>query len=111
MNRRLFRGIVLMFILALALTVMTKLARAESSTGVSQAQAGLMIRIVVAPTLNVLESTPVEGGYQMRVFTNQRSAQLNGQTIYFTKVGEQTVFVPTSSSSSDGLHYVTQVQP
>lgn len=111
MNRRLFRGIILMFILALALTIMAKVARAESSAGVSQAQASLTIRITVAPTFKVLESTPVEGGYQMRVFTNQRSTQVNGQTIYFTRVGEQTVFVPASTSYSDGLHYVTQAQP
>lgn len=111
MNRRLFRGIILMFILALAMLVMTKLARSEASSGVSQAQASLMVRIVVEPTFKVLETTSVEGGYQMRVFTNQHSTQLNGQTIYFTKVGEQTVFVPTSTSSSDGLHYVVQAQP
>lgn len=111
MNRRLFRGIILMFILGLALMIVTKIARAESSTGVSRASATLMVSITVQPTFRVLESTPVEGGHQMRVFTNMRSTQLNGQTIYFTKLGEQTVFVPTSTSSSDGLHYVTQAQP
>lgn len=111
MNRRLFRGIILMFILGLALMIVTKLARAESSAGVSYVRANFTVSITVAPTFKVLESTPVEGGYQMRVVTNQRSAQVNGQTVYFTKVGEQTVFVPTSVSYSDGLHYVTQAQP
>ena len=112
MNRRLFRGIILMFLLGLALAFFAKVARAESSAGVSSTTARLTISITVMPTFRILESTPVEGGQQLRVFTNMRDTYINGKYVQFSRVGEQTVFVPgTSTLTTDGLGVVTYAQP
>ena len=101
MNRRLFRGIILMFILGLVLALGTKLARAESSAGAQSASARINIRITVEPTMRIIEQTATPEGLQVRLWTNMPQVTISGQTFYFGKPGFQEILLRGTTVQQD----------
>lgn len=108
MNRRLFRGIILMFILALALTIAAKLAHAESSVGASQASASINIRITVLPTMRIVEQKNTPEGLQLTLWTNMRSIDFDGRTIRMERVGLNTITLPSLTTQSTAVVEVNE---
>ncbi|MNU19748.1 hypothetical protein D3C71_79810 [compost metagenome] len=100
MNRRLFRGIILMFLLGLALAVASKFARAESFAGGGQASARLNISITILPYMRILEQKETPQGLQVTLWTNMPSIDFNGYTAHFDRVGQHTVTLPVLSTQS-----------
>jgi len=119
MNRRLFRGIILMALLGLALAFIAKTARAESSVGVTQATARLTISVTVLPVTRILEQKQTPQGTQVTLWTNMPSIDFNGQTFRFDRVGQQVVTIPSTTittdnfgtSVPDGQGFLTMVSP
>lgn len=72
-------------------TAQTGLVAASSS-----ATRQLSFKVVVPPVMRVLQVTPLEGGYEYRIWTNTPSASFNGREYRFSKVGEYTLKVPSS---------------
>ena len=58
------------------------------------ATSSFSVRITIRPQFRILETRPVAGGHEYRVWTNMKSVQLNGQEYRFEHVGEATVVVP-----------------
>ena len=69
-------------------------AATQSMPGNRSASSSFAVSITVRPQFRILESKPVAGGHEYRVWTNMRSVQLNGQEFRFERVGEATVTVP-----------------
>ena len=67
---------------------------AESAPRGRAATGNFSIAITIRPQFRILESRPVSGGHEYRVWTNMKSVQLNGQEYRFERVGEATVVVP-----------------
>ena len=61
------------------------------------ASARFGVGITVLPTFEVRQVTPVQGGREYRVWTNMKSAQLEGREYLFGKPGEAVVFVPDAN--------------
>ncbi len=98
-NRRLMRGTVLMFILALALVCGLKFAHAEASMGTNQASASFKIQVTVPPVVRLIEEKPTPEGLQVTLWTNMPSLDYNGQTLRFDRVGIQTFTIPTPTQN------------
>lgn len=80
---------------ALAASLLLPLASdAQGQVGQKSVSSGFSITLTVRPTFRILETTPVAGGHQYRVWTNLKKVQLNGQEYRFERVGESTVMVP-----------------
>ena len=58
------------------------------------ASSGFSVSITIRPQFRILDSRPVSGGYEYRVWTNMRTVQLNGREYRFDRVGESTLVVP-----------------
>ncbi|NDZ17116.1 hypothetical protein C7T35_28030 [Variovorax sp. WS11] len=71
----------------------------ESSEGTRSATARIGFTVVVPPVFKVLQTTPVAGGHEYRVWANVKSIVLNGQEHRFARVGEATLFVPTAKDA------------
>lgn len=78
--------------------------RAESTYGSGSASARLHITVVVPPVFRVLDVTPVDGGYEYRVWTNMKSAVIGGREYRFDRIGESTVRVPTAPADTWIVH-------
>lgn len=72
---------------------------AESVAGSSRATAHISFNVHVPPVFNVLQATPVAGGYEYRVWANMKSIAINGKEYRFTRVGETTLFVSSSKDT------------
>lgn len=66
----------------------------QSFPGSRGASSSFSISITVRPQFRILESKPVGGGHEYRVWTNMKTVQLNGREYRFDRVGEATVVVP-----------------
>jgi hypothetical protein len=77
---------------------------AETRLGADSATARLNFTVVVPPVFRVLQVTPQAGGYEYRVWTNQRSVLLNGREYRFNQVGESTLRVPAAPSALYVVH-------
>ncbi|MDR6856221.1 hypothetical protein [Variovorax guangxiensis] len=58
----------------------------ESSVGTRSATARIGFTVVVAPVFKVLQTTPVAGGHEYRVWANVKSNVLNGKEHRFARV-------------------------
>lgn len=67
---------------------------AQSAPKGRSATSSISITLTIRPQFRILESRPVRGGHEYRVWTNMRSVQLNGQEYRFEKVGEAMLMVP-----------------
>lgn len=67
---------------------------AQGQSGTKTASGGFSIMLTVKPAFRILETKPVAGGHEYRVWTNLTKVQLNGQEYRFERVGESTVVVP-----------------
>ncbi|MDR6857672.1 hypothetical protein [Variovorax guangxiensis] len=77
---------------------------AETRVGANSATARLNFTVIVPPVFRVLQVTPMAGGYEYRVWTNQRSVVLNGREFRFNQVGESTLKVPAAPSALYVVH-------
>ncbi|MDH6590519.1 hypothetical protein M2165_000408 [Variovorax sp. TBS-050B] len=77
---------------------------AESTIGATRASSQLSIRVVVPPVLQVLQITPVKDGYEYRIWTNTKSASINGREYRFDRVGEHTLQVPGAAQGVVLVH-------
>lgn len=82
-----------MFIVG-CLLLLPGVARAVEGAASTSASARVTLRIVVAPVFRILQVRAVPGGYEVRVWTNLRSAHLAGREYRFAHVGETLVIVP-----------------
>lgn len=80
------------------------LCTAESAIGSHSASSQLSIRVVVPPVLRVLQITPVKDGYEYRIWTNTKSASINGREYRFDRVGEHTLKVPAAEQGVVVVH-------
>ena len=87
-----------------ALMLVPLVCTAETRLGTSSATARLSFTVVVPPVFRVLQATPVAGGYEYRVWTNQRAVVLNGREYRFDQVGESTLRVPAAPSALYVVH-------
>ena len=76
-----------------ALLLLPPACTAEAPTGSASRQLGF--RVVVPPVLRVLQVTPLQDGYEYRIWTNTRSAFFNGREYRFARVGEHTLRLPS----------------
>lgn len=67
---------------------------AQLAPGTRAASSSFGVSITIKPQFRVLESRPVNGGNEYRVWTNVRSVQIRGQEYRFDRVGEATIMVP-----------------
>lgn len=75
------------------------LCAAESSVGAGRATSHLTFQVNVPPAFTVLQAAPIAGGYEYRVWTNMKSIVINGKEYRFSRVGETSLFVPTSNET------------
>jgi len=62
------------------------------------------VTMIVLPTFEVLQSTPVKGGHEYRVWTNMKSVLIKGREYRFDKIGETTFTVAdTKADGHEGL--------
>jgi hypothetical protein len=87
-----------------ALLLLPPVCVAEATLGVDSATGQLSFKVVVPPVLRVLQVTPLKDGHEYRIWTNTRSAYINGREYRFTKVGEQTLKVPASPQGMFLVH-------
>ncbi len=87
-----------------ALLLLPLACMAEARGGANSATARLSFTVVVPPVFRVLQGTPMAGGYEYRVWTNQRSVVLNGREFRFNQVGESTLKVPAAPSALHVIH-------
>jgi hypothetical protein len=71
----------------------------ESGTGTRNATAHISFKVHVPPVFKVLQTTPTAGGYEYRVWANMKSIAIDGKEHRFTRVGETTLFVPSSKDA------------
>jgi len=83
-----------MLLLSLALP-----CAAESGAGSSRATAHISLKVQVPPVFKVLHTTPIAGGHEYRVWVNMKTIAINGKEYRFTRVGETTLFVPSSKDA------------
>lgn len=57
----------------------------------------ISISVRIPPVFKILQVTPVAGGYEYRAWTNTELIVINGREYRFSRVGEQTLFVPASN--------------
>lgn len=76
----------------------------ESSVRTRSATARIGFTVDVPPVFKVLQTTPVAGGHEYRVWANVRSVVLNGKEHRFARVGEATLFVPTAANDVFVVH-------
>jgi len=86
-----------------ALLLLPPACVAEATLGVDSATGQLSFRVVVPPVIRVLQVTPVKDGHEYRIWTNTKSAYINGREYRFSRVGEHTLKVPLSPK---GLYLV-----
>ncbi|WP_143684609.1 hypothetical protein [Variovorax sp. KK3] len=89
---------------ALLLLPLPPACLAETRLGTNNATARLNFTVIVPPVFRVLQVTPSAGGYEYRVWTNQRSVVLNGREFRFDRVGEATLQVPAAPSALYVVH-------
>ena len=80
--------------LATSLLLPLQGAAQAQAAGAKSASSGFGVMLTVRPSFRILESSPVPGGYQYRVWTNMKTVQLNGRDYRFERVGEATLMVP-----------------
>ncbi|MEP6723038.1 MAG: hypothetical protein ABJA77_16460 [Variovorax sp.] len=78
---------------------MTLPCAAESSVGVGGAGARISFSINVPPVFKVLQTTPKAGGHEYLVWVNMKTISINGKDHRFTRVGETTLFLPSSTDA------------
>jgi len=76
---------------------------AETRVGAHSTTARRSFTVIVPPVFRVLV-TPMAGGFEYRVWTNQRSVPLNGREFRFNQVGESTLKVPAAPSALYVVH-------
>lgn len=86
-------------VLTTLLLALTFPCASESSNGARSATAQIGFTVNVPPVFKVLQATPVAGGHEYRVWANMRSIVLNGKEYRFARVGETTLFVPSSKEA------------
>ena len=69
-------------------------AATQSIPAHRNASTGFTVSITVRPQFRILESRPVSGGHEYRVWTNMKTVELNGREYRFERIGEATVVVP-----------------
>jgi hypothetical protein len=52
------------------------------------------VTLTIRPAFRILETRPVPGGHEYRIWTNLKNARLNGRDYRFERVGETTLVVP-----------------
>jgi hypothetical protein len=72
---------------------------AESGAESSRATAHISFKVHVPPVFKVLQTTPLAGGHDYRVWVNMKTIAINGKEYRFTRVGETTLFVPSSKDT------------
>ena len=72
---------------------------AESDAGSSRATAHISFKVHVPPVFKVLQTTPIAGGHEYRVWANMKTIAINGKEHRITRVGETTLFVPSSKDA------------
>ncbi|MBT2304189.1 hypothetical protein J7E70_27520 [Variovorax paradoxus] len=72
---------------------------AESGAVSSRAIGHISFKVHVPPVFKVLQATAVADGYEYRVWANLKSVAVNGKEYRFTRVGETTLFVPSSKDA------------
>lgn len=72
---------------------------AESGAGSSRATAHVGFTVHVPPVFRILQTTAVAGGYEHRVWANVKTIAINGKEFRFARVGETTLFVPSSKDA------------
>lgn len=87
-----------------ALLLLPLASMAETRVGANSASARLNFTIVVPPVFRVLQVTRMAGGYEYRVWTNQRSVVLNGREFRFDQVGENTLRMPAEPTALYLVH-------
>jgi len=100
---RLFKGVCLKSVLS-AMLLLPLACMAETRVGANSVAARLNFTVVVPPVFRVLQVTPVAGGYEYRVWTNQRSVVLDGREFRFSQVGESTLRVPAAPAALYLVH-------
>ncbi|VTU20841.1 hypothetical protein H4CHR_00667 [Variovorax sp. PBS-H4] len=88
----------------IALLLLPLACVAETRVGADSATARLGFTVIVPPVFRVLKVTPAAGGFEYRVWTNQRSVVLNGQEYRFNQVGESALKVPWAPSALHVVH-------
>ena len=76
----------------LVLTPAISVAESAQSGGTSRAR--ISVSVVIPPVFRVIQIKQIPGGHEYRIWTNMRSAYLQGRQYHFTQVGESTVVVP-----------------
>ncbi|RTQ32123.1 hypothetical protein EJP69_22885 [Variovorax gossypii] len=87
---------------ALLLTPM--LSVAENGFGTNSATARLRFTVIVPPVFRVLQVTPTADGYDYLIWTNMKSVMIGGREYRFTRLGENTVRVPTAPGDTWVVH-------
>ncbi|CAN7761910.1 hypothetical protein LJR084_007214 [Variovorax sp. LjRoot84] len=72
---------------------------AASGAGSSRATGHISFKVHVPPVFKVLQTTPTAGGYEYRVWANMKSIVIDGKEHRLTRVGETTLFVPSSKDA------------
>ncbi|VTU16987.1 hypothetical protein H6CHR_00660 [Variovorax sp. PBL-H6] len=88
----------------IALLLLPLACAAETQVGANSARARLTFTVIVPPVFRVLQATPMAGGFEYRVWTNQRSVVLNGREFRFTHAGESTLNLPAAPSALCVVH-------
>jgi len=77
---------------------------AEPMHGTRSSAARFSVAMVVLPTFEVLQATPVQGGHEYRVWTNMKSVFIKGREYRFDKIGQTTFVVAgTEADGHEGL--------
>jgi len=94
---RIFTGVRLKGALSVLL-LLPPVCMAQTMPGATAVSATrqLGFKVVVPPVMRVVQVTPLEGGYEYRIWTNTKSASFNGREYRFSKAGEYTLKVPSS---------------
>ncbi|MEO8248639.1 MAG: hypothetical protein ABI589_04645 [Burkholderiales bacterium] len=87
-----------------AMLVIPLCCLAESRVSSGNASARLNFRVTIPPVFRVLQSTPVEGGIDHRVWTNMKSIVINGTDYRFARVGEARLHLPASPRGDFIIH-------
>ena len=82
---------------------------AFAQSGTSQAQATLMVRIVIPPIMEVKSVKQTPEGVEYSGYTNMREATLGGQYVTFAKPGPFTVLVRNAQTQTQQVESTTFV--
>ncbi|MBT2305324.1 hypothetical protein J7E70_33520 [Variovorax paradoxus] len=72
---------------------------AASDGASNRATAHISFKVHVPPVSRILQTTLIAGGYEHRVWANTKPIVINGKEYRFTRVGETTLFVPSSKDA------------